>query len=159
MPGWWSANDFRRARMALVAASVASWSAHMAMPMLCLGNGPCESTPVPGEEVRYAILFAGGLHLALLVSLAVERRGWLARLAGIVLLVPTSVGAALYAGMVLGSIGSPYPALMTPVNALTFALAHAAQLWRLSGFPLPPLRPLAAPVTDDVGDWRSVRGG
>ena len=146
--------------MALVAASAASWAAHLGLTMTGCGRAPCKPIPTSGEEVLSAIVFVGLLHLALLVSPGLDRSGWLARLLGVLVLLPTSIGAAVYAAMVMGSLGSPYPEPLTPVNALVFALAHAAQLWRLAGFRIPPLHALAAPLADSSErDWYPAQGG
>jgi hypothetical protein len=143
MPGWWSANHFRRARIALIGVSMASCAPHFTGDSL-LGMMP--------------VVF---LHLGLLLSLHLERRGWLARTVGTVLLLPSSIVSALMAGLVLapGADGRTDPLVVTTVVA--FALAHAIQLWRLAGLPIPPLHPLAVPVTHGAGgrDWHPVQGG
>ena len=130
MPGWWSTNDFRHARMVLIGASAAGWAA-----LFNLGS----STP----------LLVGLLHGALLASLDLERRGWLERWFGAVLLLPSSTVAAVCAVYSLDSAAygnaTPFEAV-----ALVFALAHVAQLWRLAGLPILPLHPIAVPVTDDL---------
>lgn len=129
MPGWWSANDFRHARMVLIGVSMGSW-----VPILYVG--------------RFTPLLVGLLHLGLLASLGLERRGGLERGLGAMLLLPSSMVAAVFAMYTLVSVahGNATPGAAT---ALLFALAHAAQLWRLVGLPIPPLHPIAAPVTDD----------
>jgi len=132
MPGWWSANDFRHARMALIGVSAASF-----VPL------------ITGEASALAIPAAGCLHLGLVASLVLERGGWLVRLFGAVLLLPSSILAAVLAafGMAGGSSEPWEPVVATA--ALAFALSHVAQFWRLAGLPIPPLHPLTAPATDD----------
>lgn len=132
MPGWWSANDFRHARIALIGVSVASW-----VPFL---TTPADALAIP---------VAGVLHLALLASLAFEVQPWPARLFSAVLLLPSSVVAAVFAAVeATHAARGELDPLVAPA-ALLFALAHAAQLWRLAGLPILPLHPIAAPVTDD----------
>lgn len=130
----WSANDFRHARMALIGVSFASCASSFAAETL-LGIAP-----------------AAFFHPGLLLSLLFEHRGWLARTVGAVLLLPSVTLAALVV-----EVGAPgRPVLVTAVVA--YALAHAAQLWRLAGLPIPPLHPLAAPVTDDSFHLQTAQG-
>ena len=82
------------------------------------------------------------------------------RLFGAVLLLPSSVIAAVLASIAIWDVstGGWEPVLVAA--ALAFALSHVVQLWRLAGLPIPPLHPLVAPETDGCERaWHLVRGG
>lgn len=129
----WSANDFRVARMTLIGVSAASF-----VPL------------ISGEASALAIPAAGCLHLGLVASLALERGVWLVRAFGAMLLLPSSTLATVLAAFAIQSARSGRWEPVVVTAALAFALAHIAQFWRLAGLPIPPLRPLIAPVTDDA---------
>jgi hypothetical protein len=139
MPGWWSANDFRHARVALVGASVASWTVLLA-----------------DEAGALALPAAGCLHLGLVASLVLERQWWPVRLPAAVLLLPTSIMAAALAAFTFGSGGSAEWGPTLATTSLAFGISHVVQFWRLAGLPIPPLHPLVAP---DSGERCSVPGG
>lgn len=117
--------------MALVGVSAASF-----VPLLT------------GEASGLAIPAAGCLHLGLLASLVLERGGWLVRLFGVVLLLPSATIAVVLATIAIWPATNRNEPVLVAA-ALAFALAHVVQLWRLAGLPIPPLNPITAPVTDD----------
>jgi hypothetical protein len=144
MRGSWQANDFRRARMALIGVSATCF-----VPLLTVGAD------------ALAIHAAGCLHLGLVASLAFERQVWLVRLFGAVLLFPSSVIAVVLASVAIWDVSTGRPEPVLGAAALAFALSHVVQFWRLIGLPIPPLHPLAAPETDDVDerDWHLAPEG
>lgn len=130
----------RGARMALVALSMALWSGYLGWQELGCPPAGCEEDTLPIGGVLVAMI-VGTAHLALLISLTVERGGVLARMFGVLLLLPTMYVAAWFAAAVLWS-ASPSTPHLEVVVLLVYGLAHLGQLWALAGIPIPSLQPV-----------------
>jgi hypothetical protein len=130
--------EFRGVRLTLVALSMVSWPAVLVWDA-CSGHH-CAPIRPDGEELAFVALLVGALHLALLISFTLERGGWVARLAGAVIQLPTLGIAA--AGTTRIILNWPREAGLLAL-CLPFLVLHVMQLWRLSGIPFPRIQPLA----------------
>jgi hypothetical protein len=158
MSTWWSAGEFRRARIGLVmgvAASIAAVSVQE-WASACL-NTSCERDP---RDIDFELLLVGVIHLGLVISLTAERGGTIMRLFGIVLLLPSATlagaGFVFFSEMMLRPNLPFIDTLVVGALTLGFALAHLVQFWALIGIPfprlpsLPPLAPSRAPAGEET---------
>ena len=130
----WTADEFRRVRIALVAASALLWTAWMGAP-----GGPTTLAHL-ADRVLAAAQFAGAIHFGLLFSLTAERGSTALRAAGALILV--TMIFLVGAGLAFLST-KPFDGRGQFVAALSSIVAlHALQLWRLAGVPFPRVHPI-----------------
>lgn len=138
----WTAEEFRRVRIALVAASALAWTVAPsfvsgAAPLLTLGG------------LLAGALVSGAVHFGLMLSLALERGEWVIRLLAAVMMIPNLIAAAAGSAVAIMVAGRPEGKHLL-AGFVSLLVLHVVQLWRLTGVPFPRVQPLALPPADNA---------
>ena len=142
MSASWTAEEFRRVRIVLVAASAVAWMVACVLAF--------EGTPrfTPGG-VLVVTLASGAVHFGLMLSFAAERGEWVIRLIAAVMMIPNLIAAAAGSAVAIMVAGRPEGKHLL-AGFISLLVLHAVQLWRLTGIPFPRVQPLALPPANDA---------
>jgi hypothetical protein len=145
--GAWEAGEFRLARMVAVVAMTVGWAAFILWDSAMCLRQDCVPVPVTANAVMFAAFFAVIIHAGLLLSFIAERGGAIVRLAGMVLLLPSTLLAFEFARDLL--LRAPSADGPTGALVMAYGLAHVVQFWALIGIPFPRL-PSLAPLAPEI---------